>query len=104
MVIIYDCELTEPPSSIICFRDVTLFSKIFLNADNLIKCPKGTRSMYWEWIKGYGAHDFVGQLINYEEKQSGLIVASKNANITVKAINEYNYGNIINSLRKYGKA
>ena len=72
MVIIYDCELTEPPSSIICFRDVTLFSKIFLNADNLIKCPKGTRSMYWEWIKGYGAHDFVGQLINYEEKQSGL--------------------------------
>lgn len=101
MVIIYDCELTEPPSSILCFRDVTLFSKIFLNADNLIKCPKGTRSMYWEWIKGYGAHDFVEQLLRYEERQSGLIVASKNANITVNVINEYNYGDIINRLKMY---
>ncbi len=101
MVIIYDCQLTEPPSSIYCFRDITLFSKIFLNADNLIKCPNGTRSMYWRWIKRYGAHDFVEQLLKYEEEQSGIIVARKNANIKVKSIDEVNYSIIINSLKKY---
>jgi len=105
MVIIYDCELTEPPSSIHCFRDITLFSKIFLNADNLIKCPEGTRSMYWRWIKRYGAHDFIEQLLKYEEKQSGVIVARQNANIKINSINEFNYGTIISTLKRYrGKA
>ena len=101
MIIIYDCELTEPPSSIHCFRDITLFSKIFLNADNLIKCPKGTRSMYWKWIKSYGAHDFVSELLKYEEKESGIVVAKSNANIKVDLINESNYGLIINNLKRY---
>ena len=101
MVIIFDCELTEPPSSIHCFRDVTLFSKIFLNADNLIKCPEGARSMYWRWIKRYGAHDFVEQLLKVGESQSGLTVARKRANITVDVISEFNYGVIINRLKIY---
>ena len=101
MVIIYDCELTEPPSSIHCFRDITLFSKIFLNADNLIKCPNGTRSMYWDWIKRYGAHDFIEQLLKYEENQNGIVVAKQNANIKIKSINEFNYGKIINILKSY---
>tara|TARA_R110000765_G_scaffold83234_2_gene161742 strand:- start:84 stop:395 length:312 start_codon:yes stop_codon:yes gene_type:complete len=100
MVIIYDCELTEPPSSVTCFRDVTLFTKIFLNADNLIKCPRGTRSMYWKWIKEYGAHDFVSGLLRYGEDQGGLIVASKNANVKVSLINEHNYGDIINTIQR----
>jgi hypothetical protein len=101
MVIIYDCQLTEPPSSIYCFRDITLFSKVFLNADNLIKCPTGTRSMYWKWIKRYGAHDFVEELLKYEEKQSGIVVAQENANIKISSIDEFNYGNIISTLQKY---
>jgi hypothetical protein len=57
--------------------------------------------MYWDWIKGHGAHDFISQLLEYGEEQSGLIVASKDANVKVKLINEYNYGNVINILRKY---
>ena len=101
MTIIYDCELTEPPSSIHCFRDVTLFSKIFLDADNLIKCPKGTRSMYWKWIRQYGAHDFIAELLQYEENESGILVAKNNASIQVDFINESNYGFVINRLRKY---
>ena len=104
MVIIYDCQLTEPPSSIHCFRDVTLFSKIFLNADNLIKCPNGTRSMYWKWIKSYGAHDFIEQLLRYGEEQSGITVGMRRSSLNIKYINEFNYGDIINRLKKYNQS
>ena len=73
MVIIFDCQLTEPPSSVHCFRDVTLYSEVFLRNENIIKCPSGTRSFYWEWIKKYGAHDFVKEIISNEEDQEGFI-------------------------------
>jgi hypothetical protein len=98
MVIIYDCELTEPPSSIHCFRDVTLYSKIFLGFDNLIKCPKGTRSLYWEWVKKYGAHDFVAELLLREEEQEGLTIG-KDDMIKIEFLNETNYGLLINKLK-----
>lgn len=98
MVIIYDSVLTEPPSSVHCFRDVTLYAQIFLEGDNIIRCKKGTRSLYWEWIKNYGAHDFVQGLILEEEYQEGISVGPKKR-IGVKYINEFNYGDLINKLK-----
>lgn len=98
MVIIYDCELTEPPSSVHCFRDVTLYTKVFLGFDNLIKCPKGTRSLYWKWVKKYGAHDFVAELLLRDEEQEGLTIG-KNDMIRVGILNEVNYGLLINKLK-----
>ena len=98
MVVIYDCELTEPPSSIHCFRDVTLYSKVFLDCENLIKCPNGTKTAYWKWIKGYGAHDFIDQIILRNEKQEGLTVG-KNDDIKYDVINETNYINLIAILK-----
>jgi len=101
MVIIYDCQLTEPPSSIHCFRDVTLFSRIFLNANNILKCPRGTRSSYWKWIKNFGAHDFVEELIKEDEVQLGLTVGIRQSNITVDKLDEASYGLVIGSLKRY---
>mgnify|MGYP000946668754 CR=1 FL=1 len=101
MVIIYDCQLTEPPSSIYCFRDVTLFSEIYLNADNVLKCPKGTRTAYWNWIKNFGAHDFVSDLIKEDEDQLGITVGFEKSNIIVDRLDEFNYGIVINFLKKY---
>lgn len=99
MVVIYDSMLTEPPSSIHCFRDVTLYSSVFLEANNLIKCPKGTKSMYWKWIKRYGAHDFIDELLIDEEEQSGILVGERK-NIHCEILNEYNYSEVINKLKK----
>ena len=100
MVIIYDSVLTEPPSSIYCFRDVTLFSRIFLNANNILKCPRGTRSSYWKWIKNYGAHDFIEEIIIKEEKQSGLTVGIKK-NVHCNYINEINLPLVINKIKLF---
>jgi hypothetical protein len=98
MVVIYDSTLTEPPSSIHCFRDVTLFVKVFCEKDNILMCPKGTKSSYWKWIKKYGAHDFVEQLITEGEDQDGLLVGSF-GDISCDVLNEYNYGKILNSIK-----
>lgn len=98
MVVIYDCELSEPPSSIHCFRDVTLYSKIFLECDNLLKCPKGTKSFYWKWLKKYGAHDFIDQVIINSEKQEGYTVG-KDKMIKCDILNENSYVNVIALLK-----
>jgi hypothetical protein len=98
MVLIFDCELTEPPSSISCFRDVTLYSKVFLDCQNLIKCPRGTKTMYWNWIKGYGAHDFVDQIIVKGERQEGMTIG-KNGSVKFDVIDEYSYVNLIAILK-----
>jgi len=99
MVVIYGCELTEPPSSIHCFRDVTLYSKVFLRNENILVCPKGTKSIYWGWIKKYGAHDFIEEIITPQEKQSGIYIGYKGY-LNIEYINENNYGNLINALKK----
>jgi hypothetical protein len=98
MVVIYDSILTEPPSSICCFRDVTLFVKVFCEKDNVLMCPKGTKSNYWRWIKKYGAHDFIEQLITEEEDIDGLSVGSSGS-ISCDVLNEYNYGEILNLIK-----
>ena len=100
MVIIYDCGLTEPPSSIHCFRDVTLYAEIFLKHDNLLKCPNGTRAMYWNWMKSYGAHDFIQGILKYDEDQSGISVG-KDGLIKINLLNEYNYSELIEKIKTF---
>jgi hypothetical protein len=97
MVIIYDSQLTEPPSSVHCFRDVTLYSKTFLKNENIIRCPKGTKSFYWMWVKKYGAHDFIDAVINEEEEQQGVSVGhGKRINISI--VDEMSLPRLINYL------
>jgi hypothetical protein len=98
MVIKYNYALTEPPSSIHCFRDVTLYANIFLNKENVIICKKGTRTLYWNWIKRFGAHDFIEDLLTEEEDQGGIDVGP-NGIIKLNVLNEYNYTILIEKLK-----
>ncbi len=106
MNLIINAELCEPPSEISCFRDVTLYGKIFIFEDVLVQCPLGTRSIYWKWLKIHGAHDFVSQLIKETEIEKGFTIASKKANININRIFCENVSFIINSIsnmKKKGK-
>lgn len=98
MVIIYDCHLTEPPSSVSCFRDITLYSEIFLKNDNLVKCPKGARSLYWNWLKKHGAHDFLEGIVFNEEKQEGIRIG-KNETINFNLLNENSLSELVKIIR-----
>ena len=101
MNLIIDSSLCEPPSEISCFRDVTLYGKIFIFEDILVQCPQGTRSMYWDWLKRHGAHDFISQLLREDEEESGVSVRCSRGNLTVDRITAANLSWIISSLNRF---
>jgi hypothetical protein len=101
MILIIESCLSEPPSEIACFRDVTLYSKLFIFEDILLECKPGTRAIYWNWLKSHGAHDFISQLILDSEKQRGYTIkTTSDANYKVDRINYENLNDIINNLKK----
>lgn len=61
--LIVDADLTEPPSEVAVFRDVTLYAKIFLKYGVLIECEHDVVDLYWYWLKQRGAFDFVDDFI-----------------------------------------
>jgi hypothetical protein len=101
MNLIIDSIFTEPPSEVSCFRDVTLYSKIFIFEDILLECPIGTRSMYWRWLKKHGAHDFVSDLILNTEKEYGIKISPNKGNIIIPEIKAENLSHILKCLKVY---
>ena len=101
MNLIIDCTLSEPPSEISCFRDVTLFSKVYCFDDVLLSCPTGTRSIYWNWLKSNGAHDYITYLINYKEVEPGILMHPDKGNIRVQKITSFNLNDIISVLKTF---
>lgn len=99
MKLIIDSALSEPPSEISCFRDVTLYAKVYYYEDVLLRCKKGTRSIYWDWLKRHGAHDFISYLLTEEEKEYGFTISTKEGNLNIPRIHAGNLDFIINSLR-----
>ena len=99
--LIIDSCLSEPPSEISCFRDVTLYGKSFIFEDILVQCPEGTRSMYWSWLKRHGAHDFISQLLREDEREAGVSVRSFRGNLTVDRITASNLSWIISALNRF---
>ena len=101
MNFIIDCSFSEPPSEISCFRDVTLFSKIYCFEEVLLTCPKGTRSSYWNWIKSRGAHDYISYLLTYEEFEPGILMHPLDGDIRVNYINSFNLNQVIQLIKKF---
>ena len=101
MNLIIDCSLSEPPSEILPFRDVTLFSKTYCFEDVLLTCPKGTRSLYWQWLKSSGAHDYISYLLTYQEFEPGILMHPNDGDIKVEYIKNFNLHHIINILKKF---
>jgi len=103
MNLIIEAPLSEPPSEISCFRDVTLYGKTFIFEDVLIQCQKGTRSIYWNWLKMHGAHDFISQLVREDEAIAGFKIATMNGNYIIDRICCENLPKIITTLNKFQK-
>ena len=54
--------------------------------------------MYWQWIKKYGAHDFIEELLTDEEGEYGIHIG-ENKNINIDTLNEINYGKVISEIK-----
>lgn len=99
MNLIFKYELLEPPSSIICFRDVTLQLYPYFDAI-LIEVPENLQDPVWRWIKLYGARDYVNDLVG-EGKESGVLVGSPRADFELERIVAENVIMTCNRLRLY---
>ena len=99
MKLIIDSVFTEPPSEISCFRDVTLYGKTYLFEDVLLRCRKGTRSLYWNWLKQNGAHDFISYLLRDDELEYGFYILQNKGNVNIDYIKAENLNFVIQCMR-----
>ncbi len=101
MILKIQAALTEPPSSVTVFRDTTLYASAFCDLEVLLECKPGTRSSYWRWLKSWGAHDFVEELVR-EGEEGGLYLGKALgkgcANINVDRLNYATYPFVIQRL------
>ena len=80
--LIIEAGLTEPPSEVSVFRDVTLYSKIFLSLYVLLECDQDMKDMYWYWLKRRGAYDFIDEILTPGE-ELGITIRNGRGSVTV---------------------
>ena len=76
-----------------------MYSKIFHFEDVLLSCKSGTRSMYWQWLKKNGAHDYITYVLNEEENESGVLMHPNRGDIVIDRITAFNLNYIITKLK-----
>lgn len=100
MNLIIEASLSEPPSEVHCFRDITLYGKTFIFEDILVLCPVGTRTIYRDWLRNRGAFDFVSDLILPQDKESGYLIHPNHGNLVVDRITADNLNTIISKINE----
>jgi hypothetical protein len=100
MLIIVDADLTAPPSKVTCFRDITLYSSVFLNKEVVIECEDHHKDTYWYWLKNNYAWDYVEDIIK-PFSEYGISIRSKKANITIPRIDYNSLSYVIGRLSAY---
>ena len=94
MTLIIEATLSVPPSSVHCFRDVSLYASTFKESDVLVSCEDKVKDIYWRWLKRYGAMDFIEQIIRYKE-EPGFIIGEKRGNLALDRLDEFSLQNVI---------
>ena len=104
MLLVMDAELSEPPSSRTCFRDVTLFASVFTDSEILVECEPETVDLYWGWLKRGGAMDFVSDIISvYDTPESAFCIrhGKKPCNLSLQRLDEYSLNRVITVLKRF---
>jgi len=100
MLTLISSDLCEPPSSTACFRDITLYSSCFLDAEVLLECEKENADLYWKWLREKGAWDFVEDIVEAGQEY-GVSIRPQKGNISVPRIYYDNLNFIVGSLKGY---
>ena len=100
MTIAISARLTDPPGSISCFRDVTLYAKCFLDSEVLLECPSSLQDLYWKLLKKRGAWDFVDDIIE-RKSENVFSIRRKEGNLVIPYINHHNLNFILGALKRY---
>jgi hypothetical protein len=98
MKVIFEACLSEPPSSISCFRDATLYAACFLKVNVLVECSQGQKDIYYHWLKRHGAYDFIDEII-YLNEDGGCRIGTNRPNFRTNKIDYDNLNKIITFLK-----
>lgn len=95
-------SLINPPTSIICFRDLTFWIHYDYRSisDILIESEKQNIDFYWKYLKKFGAMDFITDFVQ-PETEVGLRLAEEpiiSPTIQAVYINEKNVFNILRAV------
>lgn len=77
MILVLQSTLSVPPSSIHCFRDLSLYASVFRQFEVIASCTDDTKDMYWKWLKKHGAMDFIKDIVP-EELSIGFKIGDSN--------------------------
>lgn len=99
MKLLIDAKLTEPPSEISVFRDITLYSTTFLNYDVLLECEEDVKDLYWYWLRNRGAFDYVSDIVKIGSETGITIRQQEKADIVLKYLRTEQLQLVINKLR-----
>ena len=99
MPLIIEAALTEPPSEIACFRDVTLYASCFIKKRIVLECEESMKDIYWKWLKQYGAFDYITDIVE-PFSESDISIRSSKGNITVPRIDCTNLEFILQGLER----
>ncbi|MAG59324.1 hypothetical protein CMO96_00855 [Candidatus Woesebacteria bacterium] len=100
MPIIIDAILSEPPSQVTCFRDVTLYARVFIKKSVLVECEKMSKDIYYKWLKEHGAWDFVEEIVSIDEGVIGFTIRTTKANLKIERIVPENLNIIVSALNR----
>ena len=93
--------LARPPSSVHCFRDITLYAQVFADMDVVLTCRPHNIDRTWEWLKRHGAMDFVDDIVPRGSTHGLLISPDSPCNIRVGRLSEPGLNRIISTLSVY---
>lgn len=99
MKFLIDARLTEPPSEISVFRDITLYSKVFLKYDVLLECEEEVTDMYWYWLRNRGAFDYISDIVKFGSESGITMRQQTKADIVLRYLRVEQLQPVINRLR-----
>lgn len=98
MDLIIDGSLTAPPSQVYCFRDISLYTKCFLNKNVFVECCEKEIDLYWSWLKQNNSYDFVDAMVNCDEVNGFKVGPHKKSNLQIELINYNNQSFVLKKI------
>jgi hypothetical protein len=94
-------SVIEPPSENLAIRSLCILLTLRSDCDFLFETTEEMKDLYFRWIKRNGMHDFISELVLFEEKVQGYRISLDKCNgpgLIVNRIDYSNLGHVISSI------
>ena len=97
--LIINGDIINPPTSVTCFRELTLIANKAAHLKVIIECLE--KDFYWKYLKNYGAMDFVDDILTVGEESGFRIDTQYHFSPTIfiaDRIDHYNLNQALNAI------